>query len=257
LVIEYQKEGKIAIFTINRPEAANAMNLEGFQSLRNALLDYRDDDNLLCGILTGAGDKVFCAGVDLKEFMPFLKKSVRKPWLVPGTTQRRLDLYKPLIAAVNGIALGYGLELTLGCDIRLCSENAVFGLPEVTLGAFPGGSSTQRLPRLIPPGIAAEMLFTGKRIDAQEAYRIGLVNKVVPPGQVLNAAKELADRICQSAPIAVRTVKECMVRGCFNMTLDEGLTLEETLQTFAYESKDFQEGVASFLEKRKPSYKGE
>lgn len=257
MVIEYRKEGRIAVFTINRPEAANAMNLEGFQGLRNALLDYRDDDNLLCGILTGAGDKVFCAGVDLKEFMPFLKKSVRKPWLVPGTTQRRLDLYKPLVAAVNGIALGYGLELTLGCDIRLAAENAVFGLPEVTLGAFPGGSSTQRLPRLIPPGIAAEMLFTGKRIDAQEAYRIGLVNKVVPAGQVLNAARELADRICQSAPIAVRTVKECMVRGCFNMTLDEGLTLEETLQTFAYESQDFQEGVASFLEKRKPHYKGE
>jgi enoyl-CoA hydratase/carnithine racemase len=257
MVIEYKKENKIAIFTINRPEAANAFRLVDFQELHNALVDFRDDDNLLAGIITGAGEKVFSAGVDLKEFMPFLKKSVRKPWLIPGTTVRRLDLYKPIIAAVNGAALGFGCEITLGCDIRFASENAVFGLPEVTLGAFPGGSSTQRLPRLIPPGLAAEMLFTGKRIDAQEAYRIGLVNKVVSTGQVLPASKEVAERICQASPLSVKKVKECMVRGCFNMTLDEGLTLEETIQPYVFESKDFQEGISAYLEKRKPVFKGE
>jgi enoyl-CoA hydratase len=153
--------------------------------------------------------------------------------------------------------LGFGCEITLGCDIRFASENAVFGLPEVTLGAFPGGSSTQRLPRLIPPGLAAEMLFTGKRIDAQEAYRIGLVNKVVSTGQVLPASKEVAERICQASPLSVKKVKECMVRGCFNMTLDEGLTLEETIQPYVFESKDFQEGISAYLEKRKPVFKGE
>src|SRR4030042_7154563 len=143
MVIEYKKENKIAIFTINRPEAANAMRLQDFQDLHNVIIDFRDDNNLLVGIITGAGEKVFSAGVDLKEFMPFLKKSVRKPWLIPGTTVRRLDLYKPMIAAVNGAALGFGCEITLGWDMRFASENAVFGLPEVTLGAFPGGSSTQ------------------------------------------------------------------------------------------------------------------
>jgi enoyl-CoA hydratase len=257
MAVDYKKDGKIAIFTINRPEAANAMNLQTYRELTAAVYDFRDDDNLLVGIITGAGDRAFCAGVDLKDFMPFLSKSVRKPWLIPNTFVRRIDLYKPLIAAVNGVALGYGCELTLGTDIRLASENAIFAQPEVTLGAFPGGGGSQRLMRLIPPGIAAEMLFTGKRIDAQEAYRIGLVNKVVPVGQVLNAARELADRICQSSPFAVKRVKESMIRGGFSMTLEQGLTLEETLQKDVFESNDLKEGIASFYEKRKPVFKGE
>lgn len=257
MAVDYKKEGRVAIFTINRPEVANAMNLQAYQELTAAVLDFRDDDNLLVGILTGAGDKAFCAGVDLKDFMPVLRRTVRKPWQIPNTFVRRIDLYKPLIAAVNGVALGYGCEMTLGCDIRLASENAKFGLPEATLGVFPGSSSTQRLPRLIPQGIASEMLFTGKRIDAQEAYRIGLVNNVFPVGQVLNAAKELADRICQSGPLAVRAVKQSITRGVYNMFLDEGLTLEEMLQKDVFESKDCQEGVQSFLEKRKPTFKGE
>jgi enoyl-CoA hydratase len=257
MAIDYQKEGRVAIFTINRPEAANAMNLQAYRELTAAVLDFRDDDNLAVAILTGAGERHFCAGVDLKDFMPFLRKTVRKPWQIPPTFVRRIDLYKPLIAAVNGTALGYGFEMSLGCDIRLASENAVFGLPEATLGVFPGGGSTQRLPRLIPQGIAAEMLFTGKRIDAQEAYRIGLVNKVFPVGQVLAAAKELANRICLSGPLAVKAIKQCLIRGVYNMSLDEGLILEETLQKDVFESKDFLEGTASFFEKRKPTFKGE
>jgi enoyl-CoA hydratase/carnithine racemase len=246
----------VAVFTINRPEVANAMNVQAYKELSEAILDFRDDDNMMVGVLTGAGDRAFCAGVDLKDFMPVLRASVRKPWQIPPTFVRRVDLYKPMIAAVNGAALGYGCEMSLGCDIRLCSENAKFGLPEATLGVFPGGGSTQRLPRLIPPGLAAEMLFTGKRIDAQEAYRVGLVNQVTPVGQVLPAAKELADKICQSGPMAVKAIKQCIVRGGFNMTLDEGLILEELMQKDVFESEDFLEGVNSFFEKKKPNFKG-
>jgi enoyl-CoA hydratase/carnithine racemase len=257
VAVDYKKEGQVAIFTINRPEVANAMNVQAYKELSAAVLDFRDDDNLLVGIITGAGDRAFCAGVDLKDFMPVLRKSVRKPWQIPPTFVRRVDLYKPMIAAVNGVALGYGCEMSLACDIRLASENAKFGLPEATLSVFPGGGSTQRLPRLIPPGIAAEMLFTGKRIDAQEAYRVGLVNSVLPVGQVLKAAKELADRICQSGPLAVRSVKQSMIRGVYNMPLDEGLILEEMLQKDVFESKDMLEGVNAFFEKRKPNFKGE
>jgi enoyl-CoA hydratase/carnithine racemase len=256
MVIEFTRENRIAIFTINRPEAANAMNVKGFQELHDALVEFRDDDSLLAGILTGSGDKAFCAGVDIKDFLPFIRETARKPWLVPATMQRRMDLWKPLIAAINGVALGGGLELALGCDIRIASENAKLGLPEVTLGVFPGGGSTQRLPRLIPPGLAAEMLFTGKRIDAQEAYRIGLVNKVTPVGKALAEAKTIAEAICQAGPIAVQAVKQSMIKG-ENMTLDEGLFLEETMGRIVTASKDFNEGITAFIEKRKPQYKGE
>ncbi len=255
-MIEYTKENRIAIFTINRPEAANAMSVKGFQELHEALVDFRDDDNLLVGIITGTGDRAFCGGVDIKDFLPFIRKTAKKPWMVPPNMQRRMDLWKPLIAAINGVALGGGLEITLGCDIRVASENAKLGLPEVTLGVFPGGGSTQRLTRLIPPGIAAEMLFTGKRIDAQEAYRIGLVNKVVPVGQALAEAKIIAESICQAGPVAVQAVKESMVKG-MSMTLEESLRLEELMGRIVTASDDFNEGIAAFTEKRKPQYKGE
>lgn len=255
MAIDYDKENRIAIFTINRPEVANAFNVQAFEELHDALVDFRDDDELLVGIITGSGDKVFCSGVEVAEFLPFIRKNASKPWLVPATVMRRFDLWKPIIAAINGIALGAGLEIALGCDIRIAAENAMFGLPEVTLGVFPGGGSTQRLPRLIPPCIAAEMLFTGKRIDAQEAYRIGLVNKVVSTGEVLSASKQLAQTICRAGPLAVRAVKEAMVRGG-DMTLEQGLRLEESFSQYIASTKDFIEGIKGFTEKRKPRFKG-
>lgn len=168
---------------------------------------------------------------------------------------RGLDLWKPLIAACNGLTIGGGLELSLACDMIIASENATFGLPEVRVGVCPGGGGTQRLPRTVPIRIAAEMLFTGKTIDAQEAYRIGLVNKVVPLDQLMTEAKKLAESICEAAPLAVRTAKECMVRG-LSLSLEEGLRLEDDYQTYIMSTKDFEEGMTAFREKRKPKYEG-
>jgi enoyl-CoA hydratase/carnithine racemase len=253
-IVEYNKEGKIAIFTINRPEAMGALNVEGMTQLHNALLDFRDDDELLVGIITGTGDKAFSAGVDIKDYLPFVK-STPKPWKRPAGIMRGLNIWKPLIAACNGLTYGGGLELALACDMVIASGNATFALPEATVGLIPGGGGTQRLPRLIPRRIAAEMLFTGKPIDAQEAYRIGLANKVVPRDQLMTAAKKLAETICQAAPLAVRTAKEAMMRG-LDTSLEEGLRLEDDLQRYIMSTKDFEEGITAFREKRKPKFEG-
>ena len=252
--IEYKKEGRIAIFTMNRPEALNAYNLQLRRELSEALMDFRDDNELWVGILTGAGDKAFCAGADVKETLPFIKKNGQSPWAFAPIHARGLELWKPMIAAVNGVAFGGGLEWALACDIRVISEKARLGLREVTLGLIPGDGGTQRLPRSVPRAIAAEMLFTGKIIDAQEAYRIGLVNKVVPPEQVMSAAKEMAQAICEAGPLAVRACKEAMIRG-MEMTLEEGLRLEWALEAFVCSTEDFIEGSKAFEEKRKPEYK--
>jgi enoyl-CoA hydratase/carnithine racemase len=254
-MIEYRKEGRIAIISINRPEALGAITVKGFEELHDALIDFRDNDELLVGIITGTGNKVFCSGVDVKDMLPFVKKTATKPWQQPTTVMRGLDLWKPLIAALNGLTLGGGLELALACDIRIASENVSFGFPEVRVGIFPAGGGTQRLPRLIPPGIAAEMIFTGKMIDAQEAYRIGLVNRVVPLDQLMPVAKKLAEAICEVGPLAVRTAKEAIIRG-MSMGLEDGLRLETTLTPIVVSSEDFEEGINAFSEKRKPKFKG-
>jgi enoyl-CoA hydratase/carnithine racemase len=254
-MIEYQKEDRIAIISINRPEALGVITLKGFEELHDALIDFRDNDKLLVGIITGTGDKVFCSAVDVKDMLPFVKKTATKPWQQPTTIMRGLDLWKPLIAALNGLTLGGGLEIALACNIRIASENARFGFPEVKVGMFPGSGGTQRLPRLIPSGIAAEMFFTGEVIDAQEAYRIGLVNKVVSLDQLIPAAKELAEAICEVGPLAVRTTKEAMIRG-MSMGLEDGLRLETTLTPNVVFSKDFEEGINAFAEKRRPKFEG-
>ena len=256
MLIDYKKEGKIAIFTINRPEAFNSMNMQALQELRDVMMDFRDDPELWVGIITGAGEKAFCSGADINETLSFMKEHQTSPWAFPDTPMRGLEIWKPLIAAINGVALGGGLEIALSCDIRIAAENARLGTPEVTLGIIPGWGATQRLPRVIPWAKAAELLFTGKPIDAQEAYRIGLVNKVVPLEQLMPAAKEYAEAICQAAPLAVRAAKEAMIRG-YGMTLEEGLRLENSLIAYTFNTEDFVEGVAAFTEKprRKPDYK--
>ena len=254
MAIDYQKEGRIATFTINRPEAMNAMNMQALRELRDAMIDFRDDPELWVGILTGAGDRAFCAGADIKDTLPFMKEHHDQPWSFPATPMRGLDIWKPLIAAVNGMALGGGLELVLTCDIRIASETARFGTPEATLGLIPAWGGTQRVPRMLPWCKAAEILLMGKPIDAQEAYRIGLVNKVVPLEQVMPTAREWAEAICQAAPLAVRAAKEAMIRGS-SVTLEEGLRLEHSLVAYLMGTEDFTEGTTAFVEKRKPVYK--
>ena len=255
MVIDYQKEGRIAVFTINRPEALNSMNVQALKELGEKMVAFRDDPDAWVGIITGAGDRAFCAGADIKEMLPFMQENLPlKPWKVPDTPMRGLVMWKPLIAAINGVALGGGLEIALACDIRIASEKARLGVPEVTLGLIPGWGGTQRLPRVIPLCKAAELLFTGRHIDAQEAYRIGLVNAIVPPEQVMPAAREMAEAICKAGPLAVRAAKEAMIRGC-GMPLEEGLKLENALEAYALSTEDFAEGTKAFVEKRKPEFK--
>jgi len=255
VVIDYKKEGRIAIFTINRPEALNAMNVQGTRELSEALIDFRDDPELWVGIITGAGDRAFCAGADIKDMLPFLKENVQQsPWAMPATHMRGLELWKPLIAAINGVALGGGLEIALACDLRIASAKARLGLPEVTLGLIPGWGGTQRLPRMVPWCKAAELLLMGRPIDAQEAYRIGLVNIVVPPEAVMPTAREWAETICRAGPLAVRAAKEAMIRGS-SLTLEEGLRLENDLEAYVTSTEDFTEGTTAFTEKRKPDFK--
>ncbi len=253
MAIDYRKEGKIAIFTINRPPV-NAINMEVVRELREALMSFRDDPDLWVGIITGAGEKAFSAGADIKDTLPFMKEHRDRPWEFPDSLWRGLEVWKPLIAAINGVAAGGGLEIALTCDIRIASENARLGTPEVTLGLIPGWGATQRLPRVVPWAKAAEILLTGKLIDAQEAYRIGLVNEVVPPEEVMPRAMEWAGIICQAAPLAVRAAKEAMIRGS-SLTLEDGLRLENSLNTYLFGTEDFTEGTTAFVEKRKPDYK--
>jgi enoyl-CoA hydratase/carnithine racemase len=254
-IVEYTREGKTAVFRINRPEAMGALNVEGMNQFHQALLSFRDDDELWVGIITGTGDKVFSAGVDIKDYLPLVKRTSDKKWQRPAGIMRGLDIWKPLIAACNGLTIGGGLEISLACDMIIASENAKFGLPEVKVGVCPGGGGTQRLPRKIPMNLAAEMLFTGKTIDAHEAYRIGLANKVVPPAMLMPEAMKIAESICEAAPLAVRTAKECMLRG-ISMSLEDGLRLEDDFQTYVMSTRDFEEGLSAFREKRKPKYAG-
>ena len=253
MIVEYKKEGKIAIITLNRPEAYNAVDPELEQALGKALIDFRDDDTLWVGIITGAGSKAFCAGADIKQYFSDIEKSGKKGWEEPANHIRSLNIWKPLVAAVNGIAFGGGCEICLACDIRIAAENAMFGLPEVTLGLIPGWGGTQRLPRLIPGAIAAEMLLTGRPINAQEAYRIGLINKVVPQPQLMATAMQMAELLTKPSPLAVRAAKQAMLEGK-SMSLHDGLVLEKNLFDYTLSTEDFIEGRNAFLGKRKPEF---
>lgn len=254
MAIDYTKEGKIAIFTINRPEAYNAIDVSTNQELRDALVDFRDDPELWVGIITGAGEKAFCGGADIKNMIPFMKEMRNRPGEFPTTLMRGLELWKPVIAAINGVALGGGMEIALACDIRIAAENARLGTPEVTLGLIPGWGGTQRLPRMVPWCKAAEIILMGKPIDAQEAYRIGLVNKIVPLPELMPTARKWAEDICKAGPLAIRAAKEAMIRGA-SMTLEDGLRLENSLFAGLLDTEDFDEGMTAFTEKRKPVFR--
>lgn len=249
MVVDYQKEGRIAILTINRPEAFNSLSMQVHKELIEAMYDFRDDDNLWVGIVTGAGNKSFSAGQDIKEFRPGRIEAKDLIYGVPHT------IWKPFIAAINGWCLGGGMELALACDLRIAVEHARFGQPEINIGYMPGGGGTQRLPRFIPRSVATEMLLTGEPIDAKEAYRVGLINKIVPTDQLIPAAREMAETICKKGPLGVRASKEAIIRG-YSMPLEEGLELERTLNNGLRDTEDFMEGATAFREKRQPNYKG-
>ncbi len=253
--LEYSKQGHIALFTINRPDARNAFNTRMLEDFSRATMDFRDDPDLWVGIITGTGEEAFCGGTDAKERLPILRKYRGSPDVTPPNPLRGFDLYKPLIAAVNGLAMGMGTELVLACDIRIASENARFGLTEVTLGLMPGQGGATRLPRMIPWCRAAEMILTGFVIDAHKAERYNLINEVVTQAELMPRAMKWAERICKAAPLAVRLAKENMSRT-LNMSLSDGLRLESSLVSFLVTSEDFAEGIKAFAEKRKPEYKG-
>ncbi|OQY85788.1 MAG: hypothetical protein B6D41_14030 [Chloroflexi bacterium UTCFX4] len=260
--IRFETQQRIVVITIDRPQVHNALDLDASRELGEAWTRFRDDPELWVAIVTGAGDKAFSAGADLRALGEFYRALTPLQRRQRGETQpgvggltRNLEVWKPIIAAVNGYCFGGGLELALACDIRLCSENAQFGLTETSRGIIPGAGGTQRLPRIVPVGIALEMIFTAKKIGAAEAYRIGLVNRVTPQAELMNAAVALADEICANAPLAVQTAKTAVWKG-LELPLADGLRLENLLGEPLRTSEDAQEGIAAFAEKRKPKFQG-
>lgn len=247
----FEKRGPIAYVTINRPERLNACDFETYGRLAEIWTEFRDDAALRVAIFTGAGDRAFCAGSDIKS--NYVEKIGREGARTPY--QVMLELTKPIIAAINGHANGGGLEQALACDIRVAAEHAQFGLGEVRLGWLPGGGGTQRLPRLIPLGRALEMLYTGKRIDAHDALGLGLVDYVVPMSQLIAKCEEIASEICKSAPLAVQKIKEVALRG-LDLPLREGLRLEHEAYEWLNTTEDAREGAAAFAEKRPPAWRG-
>jgi E-phenylitaconyl-CoA hydratase len=256
-VVLYEKRGQTVVLTLNRPEAMNAINREVRDGLRESFLKFRDDDDARTLIVTGAGDKAFSAGADLKEMSILQQQRHTDPaGATTAAVLRNIELWKPIIAAVNGYCLAGGLELALACDIRIASDSASFALTEVTRGIIPGNGGTQILPRVVPLGMALELMFTGEHIGADEAYRIGLVNRVVPQSELMTAAMALAQRINESAPISIRLVKEAALKG-LDLPLMDGLRMESLFSMFVHTTDDAKEGPRAFAEKRKAVYKGE
>ncbi len=247
--VDYEVEGAVGIVTINRPQALNALNSQVLDDLK-AVFDAVDLDTVRCLILTGAGDKSFVAGADIGE-MSTLTKAEGEAFGKKGN-----DLFLaiesfpiPVIAAINGFALGGGNEIAMSCDIRICSENAMFGQPEVGLGITPGFGGTQRLARLVGMGIAKQLVYSARNIKADEAYRIGLVNAVYPQEELLEQAKKLASGIASQAPIAVRNCKKAINEG-MQVSISEGVALEAKYFGDCFESYDQKEGMANFLRKK-------
>ena len=245
----------LAVVSINNPPV-NALT-ETVMSELDAIIEELAGNSLVQAIIvTGAGEKAFVAGADIKQF-PYLDAATGKELVRQGQQilTKLSSLKQPVIAAVHGFAFGGGCELALACDIRIASENALIGLPEVSLGIIPGYGGTQRLPRLVGPGRAMALICSGDPITAEEAYRIGLVDKVVPTGEDLNAAKAMAGKIMSRGPLAVQAAKRAIHAG-LEMTLNEGILLEADLFSGLCTSEDQKEGAAAFLSKRKPDFKG-
>jgi enoyl-CoA hydratase len=261
--VEYVTKDKIAYITLNRPEARNALDPETLENLAKTWMRFRDDPSALVAIITGV-DNSFCAGADLGSLIPRITGS---PDGVAGLVRgemaevfrwsllRDVDIWKPIVAAINGYCIAGGLEMLAGMDIRIASENAVFGLQEVRWGLFPFGGSTVRLPRQMPFCKAMEILLTGQNLDAKEAHRIGLINAVVSREELLPTAERVAKRIAENGPLAVQAIKRSAVEG-LNMSLSDGYEHEIELATPVFRSEDAKEGPRAFIQKRKPEFKG-
>jgi enoyl-CoA hydratase len=262
----YEKKGHIARVTLNRPEVHNAMDAEVIVRLAEAWQDFAADDSLWVAIITGAGDKAFCSGADLRKLIPLMGGS-RQPedeWdgrflenrkLMNAALLRGFELYKPIIAAINGFCLAGGTELIQATDIRVAAQHATFGLTEVKRAIVPGGGSMVRLPRQIPFCRAMEILLVGDSMSAEEAHRIGLVNYVVPAGKLMETAEDFARRIAENGPLAVRKIKETVLKA-LGLPPDEGYALEDEAVRFIIRTEDAREGPRAFAEKRSPNYTG-
>ncbi|MGA2159031.1 MAG: enoyl-CoA hydratase-related protein [Dehalococcoidia bacterium] len=254
MALSFIKEGKIAVITLNRPEALNSFDPEQLDQFNKALYDFNEDENLWVAIVTAAGERAFSVGADIKTTLPRIQNSSQRGEMPAPAICEDMQIWKPIIAAINGACLGGGFEVALACDIRIAAENATFGFPEINLGLIPGWGGTQRLPRAIPLAKAAEMLTSGRPIDANEAYRIGLVNKVVPAADLMAEAKKMAEALLKPAPLAARAAKQSMMQG-LNTTLLNGLEIEYQLEKYVTKSEDFIEGRQAFIEKRKADFK--
>ncbi len=254
MAVGYQKEGRMAIITLNRPEALNSFDPTQISEFNNCIYDFNKDEDLWVAIVTGAGERAFSVGADIKTTLPRIQDSSHRGEMPAPAICEDMQVWKPIIAAINGACLGGGFEVVLACDIRIAAENATFGFPEINLGLIPGWGGTQRLPRAVGLAKAAEMLMSARPIDAQEAYRIGLVNRIVPPADLMAEARKMAEALLKPAPLAARAAKQAMLQG-LNTTLLSGLEIEYQLERYVTGTADFQEGRAAFIEKRKADFK--
>jgi enoyl-CoA hydratase len=252
----YEKRGAIAYVTLNRPKVLNALKQAVFAELKSAFEDARNDASIRGVILTGSGDKAFAAGADIAEMSNYTGieagEATRRAQEVTEVIE---NLGKPVIAAVNGFALGGGCELSMACTIRLAVEGAKFGQPEVKIGIMPGAGGTQRLPRLVGKGRALQLILTGEVISAQEAYRIGLVNEIVPSSNLIPRAEAILNQIISNAPLGVKFSIEAVNKG-LEASVSEGLLLEASLFAVCAGSEDKKEGTSAFLAKRAPRFQG-
>ncbi|MCU0600225.1 MAG: enoyl-CoA hydratase [Desulfobacterales bacterium] len=249
-------QDQIAVLTLNRPDVMNSFNFELLYALREAVDNIRFNPDVRVVVITGSGNKAFCSGADLKERITLTPQEVKKFIYTIRNLFTNIEyLNKPVIAAINGVALGGGTELLLACDIRIASSAATLGLTETRLAIIPGAGGTQRLPRLIGAGKAKELIFTGRRVDAKEALEINLVNKICEPESLMDEAKTMAAMICECGPIAIEQAKYAINAG-LETDLHTGLAIESNAYWITIPTEDRLEGLTAFREKRKPVYKG-